>query len=412
MPVDTTSIFYKIGQSTKAAIAVEETRALAAEAVLQTNITAEASARASADTTLQSNIDSEASSRASADTTLQSNIDSEASSRTSADSALQSEIDATQSGAGLGVGGSYTANASTNYLTSVGNLVAADEALDSQVKTNADAISSEASTRASADSALQAEIDAEETARASADSTLQSNITSEASTRASADSALQAEIDAEETARASADTTLQGNIDSEATSRASADTTLQSNIDAEETARIAAVSGEATARSSADSTLQSNIDSEASTARAAESALDAAKANLSGAAFTGAVSGTDLTLSGNLTVNGTTTSVQTTNSEIKDSILLINDGAASATNNANDAGLIIERGTGDGGNIAAVYDEGTDKFAFYKTSASAASTDISDDDASAELIDLNCNDVVLGDGNNLGDLADFTAAMG
>jgi|11_taG_2_1085331.scaffolds.fasta_scaffold04379_8 hypothetical protein len=408
---DTSSIFYQIGQSTKSAIAAEETRALAAEATLQTNINSEASSRASADTTLQSNIDSEASSRASADSTLQGNIDTEASSRASADSAIQSELDATQSGAGLGAGGSYSANSSTNYITSVSSLVGADEALDGQIKTNADAIASEASSRASADSALQAEIDAEETARASADATLQSNITSEASTRASADSTLQSNIDSEETARQAADSTLQTNIDDEETARTAADTTLQGNIDAEETARVAAVSGEATARASADTTLQSNIDSEASTARAAESALDAAKANLSGASFTGDVSGTNLVLSGNLTVNGTTTSVQTTNSEIKDSILLINDGAAGSTNNSNDAGLIIERGTGDGGNIAAVYDEGIDKFAFYKTSATSASTDISGDDGSASLIDVKANDVVLGDGNNLGSLADFTAAM-
>jgi hypothetical protein len=390
---DTSSIFYQIGQSTKSAIAVETTRAEAAEATLQTNINSEASTRASADTTLQSNIDSEASSRASADSTLQGNIDTEASSRASADSAIQSELDATQSGAGLGAGGSYTANGSTNYITSVSTLVGADEALDAQIKTNADAISSEASTRASADT------------------TLQSNIDSEASTRASADTTLQSNIDDEETARQSADSTLQTNIDDEASARSSADTALQSNIDAEETARIAAVSGEATARSSADTTLQSNIDAEASTARAAESALDAAKANLSGASFTGDVSGTNLTLSGNLTVNGTTTSVQTTNSEIKDAIMLINDGAASATNNSNDAGFIIERGSSDDGNIAAVYDEGEDKFAFYKTSATAASTDISGDDGSATLIDVKANDVVLGDGNNLGSLADFTAAM-
>ncbi len=390
---DTSSIFYQIGQSTKSAIAAEETRALAAEATLQTNIDSEASSRASADTTLQSNIDSEASSRASADTTLQGNIDSEASSRASADSAIQSELDATQSGAGLGAGGTYSANSSTNYITSVGSLVAADEALDAQAKTNADAIASEASTRASADT------------------TLQSNIDSEASSRASADTTLQSNIDAEETARQSADSTLQTNINDEASSRASADTTLQSNIDAEETARIAAVSGEATARASADTTLQSNIDSEASTARAAESALDAAKANLSGASFTGDVSGTNLVLSGNLTVNGTTTSVQTTNSEIKDAIMLINDGAAGSANNGNDAGFIIERGSSDDGNIAAVYDEGEDKFAFYKTSAGASSTDISGDDSSAALIDVKANDVVLGDGNNLGSLADFTAAM-
>ena len=325
---DTSSIFYQIGQSTKSAIAAEETRALAAEATLQTNINSEASSRASADTTLQSNIDSEASSRSSADTTLQGNIDTEASSRASADSALQSELDATQSGAGLGAGGSYTANGSTNYITSVSTLVGADEALDAQIKTNADAISSEASTRASAD------------------------------------------------------------------------TTLQSNIDSE-----------ASARSSADTTLQSNIDSDASTARAAESALDAAKANLSGASFTGDVSGTNLVLSGNLTVQGTTTSLETTNSQVKDAIMLLNDGAGSSANNGNDAGFIIERGSSDDGNIAAVYDEGEDKFAFYKTSAGATSTDISGDDGSATLIDVKANDVVLGDGNNLGSLADFTAAM-
>jgi hypothetical protein len=390
---DTSSIFYQIGQSTKSAIAVEETRALAAEATLQSNIDSEASSRASADTTLQSNITAEASSRASADSTLQGNIDSEASSRTSADSAIQSELDATQSGAGLGVGGSYSANASTNYITSAGSLVAADEALDGQIKTNADAISSEASTRASADT------------------TLQSNITSEASSRASADSTLQSNIDSEETARQAADSTLQTNIDDEETARTSADTTLQSNIDSEETARIAAVSGEATARASADTTLQSNITSEASTARAAESALDVAKANLSGASFTGDVSGTNLVLSGNLTVQGTTTSLETTNSQVKDAIMLLNDGAGSSANNGNDAGFIIERGSSDDGNIAAVYDEGEDKFAFYKTSAGATSTDISGDDGSAELIDVKANDVVLGDGNNLGSLADFTAAM-
>ena len=39
---DTSSIFYQIGQSTKSAIAVETSRAEAAEATLQTNIDSEA----------------------------------------------------------------------------------------------------------------------------------------------------------------------------------------------------------------------------------------------------------------------------------------------------------------------------------------------------------------------------------
>ncbi|MEK9770707.1 MAG: hypothetical protein VW683_17490, partial [Betaproteobacteria bacterium] len=65
-------------------------------------------------------------------------VDSVSSSVTS----LQSEVDATQSGAGLGTDGSYSANSGTNYLTSVASLKAADEALDTQLKTVADAVSS------------------------------------------------------------------------------------------------------------------------------------------------------------------------------------------------------------------------------------------------------------------------------
>ncbi|MEK9698495.1 MAG: hypothetical protein VW270_22175 [Candidatus Poseidoniales archaeon] len=65
-------------------------------------------------------------------------VDSVSSSVTS----LQSEVDATQSGAGLGTDGSYSANATANYISSVTSLVAADNALDTQLKTVADAVSS------------------------------------------------------------------------------------------------------------------------------------------------------------------------------------------------------------------------------------------------------------------------------
>src|SRR5210317_1909206 len=57
------------------------------------------------------------------------------------------------------------------------------------------------------------------------------------------------------------------------------------------------------------------------------------------------VSFANLTLSGNLTVNGTTTTVASTNTTIADNLLELNSGA---TSNANDTGIIIERGsTGD-----------------------------------------------------------------
>jgi hypothetical protein len=58
----------------------------------QSNIDAEATARANADTTLQNNINAEATARQTADNTLQGNINSEAATRASADSNLQSQI--------------------------------------------------------------------------------------------------------------------------------------------------------------------------------------------------------------------------------------------------------------------------------------------------------------------------------
>ena len=97
---------------------------------------------------------------------------------------------------------------------------------------------------------------------------------------------------------------------------------------------------------------------------------DALKANLAGPTFTGTVNGANLTLSGNLVVNGTTTTVATTNTTVSDNLLELNSGA---TSNANDCGLLIERGsTGDNAIIA--WDESADKFTVGTTSATADST--------------------------------------
>ena len=91
---------------------------------------------------------------------------------------------------------------------------------------------------------------------------------------------------------------------------------------------------------------------------------------LSGATFTGAVSGTSLTLSGDLTVNGTTTTVNTTNTVVSDNLIELNNGVAS---NANDSGIVIERGsTGD--NAIFAWDESADVFVMGTTTATGAST--------------------------------------
>ena len=82
------------------------------------------------------------------------------------------------------------------------------------------------------------------------------------------------------------------------------------------------------------------------------------------------VSGANVTLAGNLTVNGTTTTVDTTNTTIKDSLLELNSGA---TSNSNDCGIVIERGsTGD--NAIIMWDESSDTFVVGTTTATGAST--------------------------------------
>ena len=77
-----------------------------------------------------------------------------------------------------------------------------------------------------------------------------------------------------------------------------------------------------------------------------------------------------LTVTGNLIVNGTTTTVNSTNTTLDDNLLELNSGAAS---NANDSGIIIERGsTGDNAIIA--WDESADKFVVGTTTATASDT--------------------------------------
>ena len=96
----------------------------------------------------------------------------------------------------------------------------------------------------------------------------------------------------------------------------------------------------------------------------------ATKAPLASPALTGTATGVNLTLSGNLTVNGTTTTLATTNSVINDNMIELNTGSSS---NANDCGIVIERGsTGDNAIIA--WDESNDRFIVGTTTATGAST--------------------------------------
>ncbi len=184
-------------------------------------------------------------------------------------SSAQSELDITQVGAGLATDGTYTPNASTNYLTAVGSLKAADEALDAQLKSANEAIALKAS---------------------------QTDLTTTNTSLSAAESAI---------------------------------STAESNI----------------------TNLQTN------------------KADLNGATFTGAVSGTSLSLSSDLTVTGnlqvlgeqTVTKITEANLDIKDNFIGLNRGASAAANNSKDIGLYFERGSSESAG-AIVFDEANDKF--------------------------------------------------
>jgi peptidoglycan hydrolase CwlO-like protein len=281
-------------------------------------------------------------------------------------SGLQTELDATQSGAGLGTDGSYSANGSTNYLGSVASLKAADEALDSQLKSVADAVSSNDSDISSLQSSVST--------NSSDISTLQSNVSSN-------DSDI---------------STLQSNVStaqSDITSLESDVSTLQSNVSSND---------------SDISTLQSNVSSNDSDISALQTQAGSLASDGNSASFSGNISAANATFSGNLTVNGTTTSVNTTNIDVADSIMNLSKGAGSGTNASNDGGFIVERGSSES-NVALVWDEGEDKFAVYTTSATAAATDISSTDGSAALADFDAN--LYHNGVELGTVSEFEAAL-
>jgi hypothetical protein len=92
---------------------------------------------------------------------------------------------------------------------------------------------------------------------------------------------------------------------------------------------------------------------------AQQTALDL-KANLASPTFTGTVTTNDLAVSGNLTVSGTTTSINTETVTIDDNIIVLNNNATGAP--SVDAGIEIERGSST--NVSLRWNETTDKWQF------------------------------------------------
>ena len=68
----------------------------------------------------------------------------------------------------------------------------------------------------------------------------------------------------------------------------------------------------------------------------------------------------DTTVGGNLTITGTTTTISATNTEIKDRVIVLNDGESGAGVTGRYSGLEIDRGSSD--NALIVFDENDDTF--------------------------------------------------
>jgi hypothetical protein len=91
----------------------------------------------------------------------------------------------------------------------------------------------------------------------------------------------------------------------------------------------------------------------------------------------------DMTVGGNLTVNGTTTTINTQNLNVSDRFILLSSGSTSA----NDGGIIIQSAT-NGTGFAFLYDQGQARWA-YTGSLSGTATTAAPDAFAAMVIDLN-----------------------
>ena len=105
----------------------------------------------------------------------------------------------------------------------------------------------------------------------------------------------------------------------------------------------------------------------------------------------GSITSGDLTINGNLTVSGTTTTVESENVVVNDPLMVLSSGTVN--NPVNDAGIIIERGNVD--NVGLIWVEGTgnEYFAAVKTTADG-NTDGSI--TTTGLTDMRVDNIIVG----------------
>jgi hypothetical protein len=290
----------------------------------------------------------------------------------------------------------------SRLTTNVTSFTNEDTALQARLTTNVTAFTNE-------DTALQSRLATNVTAFTNEDTALQSRLATNVTAFTNEDTALQARITANNTLAASNDfvtyTRLQANIDlvqdnvASVTVGTAADTEtrLNANLDivsdnaaAVETRRVANIAGAISTVLTGDLTVSRALASDSSgkisvatttlaelnhvngVTGAIQTQLDAVEArraaNNISTTFTD-----DVIVTGNLTVNGDTVTLNTTNKEINDTIIMLANGTTGTP--SQDIGFLFNRG--NQGNAAFFYDESVRTFKLSDTKDPSSNTTIS-----------------------------------
>ena len=111
------------------------------------------------------------------------------------------------------------------------------------------------------------------------------------------------------------------------------------------------------------------------------------------------ISAPTIVIDGNLTVSGSTTSVETTNSTITDNIIILNQGETGAGITAVTSGIEIERGSLT--NVSIVYDDSVDAFKVL-LGAGLTNIRVAEPSDSTDVATKNYVDTVVGSGLTVG----------
>ena len=304
----------------------EETRAIAAEGVLQSNINNEANERVAEDITLQGNISAEATRAQVAETAIAADLGTETASRIAGDAQLSSDLSALSSTFSSALSNEVSrstaaeevlqsnintekfridailigASASTDNFAEIVALINSvdttnDTGFASYVLSNDAALAAEIDRATITEGVLQATLETEaarayeaeevistnlstEVLRATAaESTLTSALSAEESSRIAGDASLQASLNNEISDRIAAGQSAQTALDNESARAISAEGVLTSVLDDEISNRVSAVSTEEASRIAGDAQLSATFSSalfaEVSRATAAEGVL-------------------------------------------------------------------------------------------------------------------------------------------